>query len=189
MLDCLYTGSHADVTSHLSTNHPQVGGNAANAITIYPFVEIRAFRGYLRTYRHRVSASSRLISCPQDYFSEVEVPIKTIININTAGRKSIKVQITLLSEFIRGEIDSEVHETCVHYIHSRCHIINTSENFDEFFFRIKDDIDGIVEIFEEYGSGWKFRKAMGSDIRIAKYTPRRGRCAVPLTCFLNENVH
>ncbi len=185
MLECVYVGSHADVVNHLTSQHPQVGGNAASAITIYPFFEIRAFRGYLRTYRHRLSAH-QLVSSPQDYFQEVEVPIKTIIRINTEGRKAIKVQVTLLSEFIRGEVDSAVHETCVHYIHSRCRIINSVETFDEFFFRIKDDINGIVEIFEEHGSGWKFRKAMGSDIRIAKYKPRRGRCAVPLTYFFKR---
>lgn len=186
MLDCLFRGNHADVVAHLLSNHPQVGGNAANAITIYPFVEIRAFRGYLRTYRHRFSSHSRLVTCPQDYFNEVEVPIKTIININTERRRTVKVQVTLLSEFIRGEVDSPIHETCVHYIHSRCRIINTVESFDEFFFRIKDDIDAVVEIFEEHGSGWKFRRALGSDIRIAKYTPRRGRCAVPITYFLKR---
>lgn len=172
---------------HLNETHPQVGASAVNYISIQPFIEIRAFRGYLRTYRHRRNPTPSHNVMPQEYFSSVKNALKNVIQINMAAGKSMKVQITLLGEFIRGEITSSSHESCTHYINSKQRIVGNIHVFSEFFGEILNDITSVVDIFEEFGSGWKFSQSLGSDVRLAKYMPRRGRCHVIITPRLTHS--
>lgn len=110
------------------------------------------------------------------YLENVRSQLKRIVEINTDGLRCIKVQLSTLCEFERGELGSHEVETCTHYINSRLQIINNVNDFETFVSNTLADLNDIVEIFEIYGSGWRLTKVLGSDVRISKYNNLRGRC-------------
>jgi len=185
VLECRHEGTREDIGRHLQIYHPQVGGAAAATLNIFPFVEIRAFRGYLRTYRHRESAGVSIIT-PGDYFNRVERSVFNIFNINTVGNRSIKMQVSLVCEFMRGDEGTPSEERVVHFMNSKMNIMHNTSEFDEIYSRIHGEINQIIEIFEEHGSGWKVKRILGSDVRIAKYRTLRGGCFIEIPSYLQQ---
>ncbi|CAL8133788.1 unnamed protein product [Orchesella dallaii] len=72
VLHCEFEGDRNRVIMHLENHQPQIGGSAASSLHIHPFLEIRAFRGYMRTYRHRFSESGPRFITAGDYLKDVE---------------------------------------------------------------------------------------------------------------------
>lgn len=179
-MDCRFHGSFHHVRQHLENVHPQVGGAAASSMNIYPFVEIRAFRGYLRTYRHRYRHNDPMVISNEDYLNTITPQLQRIIAINTTGNQAIKIQLSTLSMFERGELGDNELETCTHYINSRLKIVNNLNDFENLISQVLSDLNDIIELFEVYGSGWKLKNILGCDIRISRYNNMRGRCHTKL---------
>lgn len=175
-------GDFLSLKVHLTKCNPpaQVGEGIDENFSTHPFVEISAFKGFLKTFRHRAEDE---FPTPESYYSEFETLIKTIIKNGFVKKKAAKVQFVLLVEFIREIFDENnkvVEETLSHYVNSDLVIVLNSNGVKEAFKKIQAQIQFQIELFERNGSGWQLNKIEGSDIKLAAFDVHLGGCNVDL---------
>lgn len=146
----------------------------------YPFKEIAAFKGYVRTYRHRNNKKNAPYRTLMEYFSENKRCIYGIIKQCLNDYKSVKIQITLKCKFIRDTpfCDKEEEEYCTQFINSNMKVVLNKFYLTDVLNEIDTNFQHQIEIFEKYGSGWNLCEILGSDIRVAEFEILRGGCFV-----------
>lgn len=183
-LHCYYeTSSSEYLAAHIKNHSPS---NESSNIqlgygSVKPFIEIKAFNGFLRTYRHRYKTNEQgPISCI-DYLESVRNQLKTIYTKNLVETSHIKTQISIYCEFVRhDELEISEPERCYEYINSHMSILLNMHFFSTLLGEVASQISDFVEIFEQNGSGWQLEQILGSDIRIAEFEPFSAGCFVQL---------
>jgi len=179
------------IHSHKRTCHHRlfdVQTGQGKKFSPYPFKDVKAFQGYLRTYQHRKRRWDDSIICVQDYFSKYESKMKEIISHCIDSLKSIKVQLTLICQFVRrNNFDDQIRdedETCLHYVNSNQKVFLNMFYYENIMSEIIEQCMNTVNIFEQNGSGWILDQVMGCDIRVAKFEVLTASCFVPIPEFL-----
>ena len=185
---CRYDASPRDVQRHIEDHHHQHslrGNGRRNVLNVHPFIEKSAFRGFLRTYRHRIDESQ--ITSIYTYFQQYYKQIRKIFTIvKQRNRRSIKTQITLAVTFSRG--DDGDYEEISRYENSKLKILHSMLDFDEMLSYTICEIVNYVEMFESFGSGWQLQKINGCDIRIGLLPHIAGGCLIEMQPWL-KNKH
>jgi DNA-directed RNA polymerase subunit RPC12/RpoP len=96
----------------------------------YPFREVKAFDGYLHTYRQRVKRFEKPVNSVSDYFRLYGSKLNEILNHCVLEHHSIKFQATLVCEFIRKDENDRIMETVLHYVNSNMKVV-----LNEFYVR------------------------------------------------------
>lgn len=184
--NCEYEGSERQIRRHIRDHHHQYalrGRGRRNVLNIFPFVEKKAFRGFLRTYRHRITNSQ--ITSVYTYFHRYYKQIFKIFQlVKRRSRRSIKTQFTLVVTFSRGEDDD--YEEITRFENSKLQIMHSMHEFDEIFTYAICEIINYIEMFESYGSGWQLEKINGSDIRIGLLPFIGGGCFINILPWLKD---
>jgi len=170
---CLFeSGNPDELKSHVKTHtsiirEPQRGGKRKRK-SFHPFHEIKAFNGFLKSYRHRIK---KKISSVQDYFISYKSTIFEILEQSLNNINSIKFQISLHCEFIKeNNVLTEIqNEICHHYVNSDLRVALNKYYIPKIYKEIISQLDHSVEIFEKNGSGWQLNRVIGCDIRIAEF--------------------
>ncbi|CAL8129347.1 unnamed protein product [Orchesella dallaii] len=186
--ECLYSGTQLEVRRHVWDHHrrdSQHGGGIPGLLDVYPFHEIHAFRGFLRTYRHRIVDDSSVLT-PDDYFEVYSEQIHKIMKNATKRGRSIKCQLTLVVIFYRGEITDQDYEEVTRYINGKLKIMHSMHDYTDMLNASVVELNNLVEVFEQYGSGWKLQKVKGCDIRIADLPYLGGSCYIDLPKALSS---
>lgn len=183
---CDYEASFQDVQRHCNDHHHHHslrGSGRRNALNVFPFIETSAFRGFLQTYRHRIT-NSKIISI-YTYFDKYYKSIHKIFKlVKRRSSRSIKAQFTLAVTFFRGE-DAD-YEEISRFENSRLNMLHSMNEFDEMLTYAISEIVNYVEQFESYGSGWQLKQVNGCDIRIGLLPYIGGGCFVELESWINN---
>lgn len=186
VLDCEYDASEEQVERHVYDHHHQHslrGSGRRNVLNIFPFVERSAFKGFLQTYRHRIS-NSNIVSI-YEYFTKFYKQIhKIFMLVKRKSSRSIKTQITLAVTFSRGE--EADYEEISRYENSKLKMLHSMQEFDEMLTYAISEIANYIELFESYGSGWQLQKINGCDIRIGLLPFIGGGCFIELASWLKN---
>lgn len=163
-------------------------------LNAFPFSEIEAFQGFMKTYRFRNTHEDNNIISVRDFFNRFKFKINQILFHNVSIYNSIKFQITLLCKFKRmhpsvDEEEVEFMETTEQYFNSSLKIILSPLYINRIFCDMVNEIDNNVEIFERNGSGWILDEVKGCDIRTAQFEILKGGCSCIIPSHLkNKNA-
>jgi len=186
---CNFEGSFSLIKKHLKLLQNQIGGNRLvpkdctnlNLDNIKPFKLITAFKGFVRTFRHKCkSGYPTLLS----YLNAIKSHVFKLILKSNMELKSIKVQLSVYVTFKRylceSDLGNAVYEYQYKIINSNMIVVNNSHYFENFFSKCVAKLDSSVEIFEQYGSGWIVHEITGCDVRIGMYRPFKGACWIQI---------
>lgn len=176
---------------HISDHHvSQRGTNFQQSTNIYPFKEITAFKGYIRSYRDRSDVEYNSV---EHYFKLNVRAIKQIFKNVFKHHQSVKSQVSLAVIFIRGETGLDYEEINV-IENSKLKKLHSMHDFKSFVEDVKSDITTVIETFERYGSGWQLKAVTGCDIRVGILPTLTGACHANLPsniklkkCIVNVN--
>jgi hypothetical protein len=147
----------------------------------YPFREIEAFRkGYLQTFRQRVRRLEKPVNSVGLYFHLYGSKLTEIQQQSLKRHNSIKLQITLLCEFIRKDEFYQTSEACLHYVNSSMKVILNKLYTEQVYNEIVAQIEEKVQLFKITGSGWILDECIGSDVRITQFELFKGGCFLPI---------
>jgi len=175
------SGNSMDLACHKQQHEilkPQAGGRKRKVeISCYPFKEVSAFSGFLKTFRHVVRKQKPICSV-QDYFNLYKKTVFSILENSLGNIKSIKFQISLHCEFLReNDVLNEIeNEICQHFVNSDLKVALNKQYLQKIDKEITAQIQHIVDLFEKNGSGWQFNQVLGCDIRIAEFEMFKGGC-------------
>jgi len=182
-LNCNYMDVTDLVTQHRE-NCNQIGGRLFSVSGMSPFKEIRAFKGFLRTFRQVCRTPFKSI---ETYFSYMKDYIGRVVDDALKEMKSVKIQLCVDIVFRRYLADG-VYEETKKPINSFTHILCNILQFESFYGEAYAKIDNTVSIFQNYGSGWVFHQVTGLDVKLGIYRSLRGSCWFPTPKFLrNKN--
>lgn len=173
------------VKDHLiyTSQSPQFGGRAKK-FSPYPFIQIKAFKGYARSFRHRKRRWDKPINTVNDYFMLMKKKIFEILEHCMHSKKSTKIQASLFCEFFRDNefLDQETNkiEKCKQYFNSNVKIILNKFYVKKVFKQVSTQLNNMVEIFEKNGSGWLLGEVLGLDLRVAHFEILKGGCFAQL---------
>ena len=159
---------------------------------ISEFTEIEAFRGFLRSFRHRLPENLAVKSV-EGYFEKFKNEILHVFKYIFKEVGSFELQLSVVCEFIRCEQKSDssentdyssvsetdsfeksADEICVHYINGFMSIVFSKHFILDAIAENESTIAHLVNIFESNGSNWKLNRVLGSDLRVAEYDPFKG---------------
>jgi hypothetical protein len=186
---CDFTSDALQIISHqhqhmrgiLPKSHMYQRGYGIKNLNPYPFTEIKAFKGFFRTYRYRskLDSESKIIVV-RDFFNRFKSTIRKILLLSVDECKHVKLQVSLLCKFTRAHasVDDEdpLVEKTTQYFNSNLKIILSPVYISKAYNHIVNELDLFVEFFEKNGSGWVLEEVQGCDIRIAKFKIFKGGC-------------
>lgn len=174
-------GEHRLKHRHNLSHNNQKGMGDISKKILGPFTEISAFRGYAKTFRHRISPLKDMPTL-NNYNHSYEKNINEIVKHYLDSRKSIKIQVSVLCNFERENqfFDKIEIEECQHYMNSNMKIILNVLYVKKVMKQIIIQLSEAIDIFEKNGSGWKLSKVLGCDIRMAEFKLFKGGCFVPV---------
>jgi hypothetical protein len=111
------------VDCHENQTTVQSGGTRLKKFSPYPFREIEAFKGYLQTFHQRFRRFEKPVISVGSYSHLYGSKLTEILQQSLKRHNSIKLQITLLCEFIRKDEFDQTSETCLHYVNSSMKVI------------------------------------------------------------------
>lgn len=168
------------VGTHRQLHHRKIAGlirrtqigRGLSSASIRPFKRIRAFKGFVQTYKHNCSST---IGSLDSYFLKFRSKIETVIKRALDELKCLKSQMTLVVKFKRflcESKDGDVYEFQERMINSNMIIVlNQFRSLDRYLKLCAAKIEHTVSIFEQYGSGWQFDSVLGCHLRIGKLKP------------------
>jgi len=175
---CNYEGSRNDLVDHLEEHGIQHGrGSRIVHNDIRPFNVIKAFKGFVRTYRHKcVKGYPTLIG----YDHAIKMYIIKVLRNAIIDLRAIKSQVSFYVTFKRYLCDSEegkpIFELQHKLINSNMLVVLNQSSIKKFYSKCVAKIENTTNTFQNYGSGWQLSKVTGSDIRIGTFRPFKGSC-------------
>jgi hypothetical protein len=153
-------------------------GRKVGKICILPFKEITAFKGYLKTFRHRRSQKLENIITVVDYFKIFKRRIRKLFLEFLEFYHSVKTQVTLKCEFVRVNPydDSDIKERTTQNFNANMKVILSKYYVKSVLQEIESQIENMVEIFQKNGSGWVLDRIAGCDIRVTRFEILKGGC-------------
>jgi len=148
-----------------------------------PFRNIRAFKGYLRTYR---KTCKEPVIGYVDFMSRMKPYVSDLIVTNLKELSHVKVQITVRAEFARL-LDDNNYEYIDKFLNGYMTIILNPSTFTAFFEQTVARLKNIISLFEQYGSGWKLSGIKGMGIRLTKFKLFNGKCWLPIPVYSKSN--
>jgi hypothetical protein len=176
---CGYEADRYRVKRHLEIclNNQQGEGLATSdvEVPIFPFIEKTALRGYVKQFGYFTN-SCEYKSFPE-FMDRFYLHIRSICVRTLSSMKCFKVQLNVHVTFVRlRDGDSlEFHEKI---INSSTKILINRSQIRNVVISLVTQIDGLISIFEKYGSNWILDCVNGLDIRIGRYRPFNGACFV-----------
>lgn len=184
---CSFRGANLTTHTQIHTGNQTGGGGSifyASPPKIKPFKEINAFKGCVKTYH---SDFKRRKCSLQEYFELIRPSIQALVLQNLNSLKTIKAQFTVHVTFKRYLFLTEVKKKKKRVFEYQEKPINSymlmclnGQSFDRMYSNWTSKIMHTVSIFERYGSGWRFHRIRGADLRVAIFRPQRGGCWVSI---------
>ena len=95
----------------------------------------------------------------------------------------VKVKIIITSEF-NTPLAFDIIES--HYSHP-VEVIQSNNNVDEFYNKLKDKFEAWIDEFQERGSGFVFRNIKSVEVKTYKYNYQKASSYIPLK-FKSSNI-
>jgi hypothetical protein len=71
-------------------------------------------------------------------------------------------------------------------MNSAMHTIINRHQFETTYTRVSSQIDGLINIFERFGSNWVVDSIQGMDIRVGIFGPFRAACYIPTPLYIKN---
>ena len=142
--------------------------------SIRPFVlKEHCFKKFLRLYVLKPSCGDLNI-----FFLNNKSSFSRLFSNILKELIAIKFQICLHVLFLKN------HLSQVFYICSKCKELTSSKFIDREIARAQSDLEIIIDLFTERGSGWTLSKIVLCEVRVGKFIPHKGGCFKDFPAFI-----